>query len=291
MSLQCRKPPTTTTSPTKARWMTAATLAFSASCVAAFSSTLPHRHRYAIHTSQRYVVTDPDTLLREAASNSAQWDRDLSEIETMYNLSSSEPSAEFRDLDPPPSTESLLPRRTPIHQRNTHIITEEEISNQSASEKPVFKRVAMQRRLAHRPTEKSFDTSISKSSTMPGFGVKTTRERAFEDGIFLAESQSGKNLKAHYSPSAKLKRKQANGEAMYRTSPSVPDSLVHFANQIHKVCCCCRRCCRCCCCCFWSRGVNCVVMSSLHLTHRTPFSFLHHRRTGLHLRKNVNWET
>ena len=278
MSLQCRRKSTTKpTSPTKARWMTAATLAFSASCVASFSSTLqPHHRHHAIHTSQRYVVTDPDTLLREATFNNAKWDQDLSEIETMYNLPSSDSSEEFQKFDPPPSTDSLLPKRTPIHQhqqRTAHMITEEEIMNQSCSEKPVFKRVAMQRQL-HRPTERSLDTtSISKSSTMPGFGAMTFRERAFEDGIFLAESKSGKNLrKAHYSPSAKLKRKQTNGESMYKTSPSVPDSLVHFANQIHKVCCCCS-----CCCLFLFWFPICALgndVFSISLTKPHPLSFI-----------------
>jgi len=81
--------------------------------------------------------------------------------------------------------------------------------------------------------------SPRQSSTMPGFqngGQQTDRQRAYRDGIKLAERRTGKKLaKVLNTPEARKQRRQANGEAMYKNSASVPDSLVRFANEIHKV--------------------------------------------------------
>lgn len=71
---------------------------------------------------------------------------------------------------------------------------------------------------------------------MPGFansGFRTSRQRAYQDGIRIAEQRSGKKFVE--SEDARKTRRQLNGEAMYKTSASVPDSLVQFANEIHEV--------------------------------------------------------
>ena len=73
----------------------------------------------------------------------------------------------------------------------------------------------------------------SRSSTMPGFSQKTARQQAFEDGIKLMEQQSGKRF-VETEAQKKSRRKQSS-EQMYKTSASVPDSLVRFANEIHLV--------------------------------------------------------
>ncbi|KAL3921797.1 MAG: hypothetical protein SGILL_002557 [Bacillariaceae sp.] len=70
---------------------------------------------------------------------------------------------------------------------------------------------------------------------MPGFnnGKDTLRQRAYRDGLKIAEQRSGRKIVE--SSKAKKKRRQENGETMYRNSASVPDSLVRFANEIHTV--------------------------------------------------------
>mmetsp|Transcript_8712 Transcript_8712/g.17776 ORF Transcript_8712/g.17776 Transcript_8712/m.17776 type:complete len:872 (-) Transcript_8712:3-2618(-) len=81
--------------------------------------------------------------------------------------------------------------------------------------------------------------TTSKSSTMPGFKTRNVnlsgRRRAHRDGLRIAEQRSGKDLKkiinSRNSVSARTK---ANSEAMYRGSASVPDSLIAYAEQIHR---------------------------------------------------------
>lgn len=61
--------------------------------------------------------------------------------------------------------------------------------------------------------------TISRSSTMPGF-LKTSDQKK------LIRNRTMTNERAH--------RKNLGG-TMYKNNPSVPDSLVHFADQIHQV--------------------------------------------------------
>jgi len=75
----------------------------------------------------------------------------------------------------------------------------------------------------------------SRSSTMPGFmnRAKSDRQIAYEEGIRLLEQQSGK--KVVVSAKDKKMRRAAQGEQMYKSSASVPDSLVDFASEIHDI--------------------------------------------------------
>lgn len=73
----------------------------------------------------------------------------------------------------------------------------------------------------------------SRSSTMPGFAQQTSRQKAFEDGIKLVESKSGRKFTE--TAKAKSDRKKQSSKQMYKTSASVPDSLVRFASEIHLV--------------------------------------------------------
>ena len=234
-------------------WITAATLALTVSSVSAFSSSRIFQPQYATCTTKRRAVTDPDTLLREAVYND-QWDRHVSEIESMYHRSTLDSMDDLKKFQASmvettiatdnskqlSSSSTLLPQRIPIHQRATYSITQEELIRSSASNTPTFKRVASKRRSTLNPEfnnrNEATISTVSKSSTMPGFGATSSREKAFVDGVFLAESRSGKDLSHQFTEEATRKRKQSNGEAMYKTSAAVPDSMVHFANQIHKVC-------------------------------------------------------
>lgn len=238
-------------------WMTAATLVLTVSSVATFSASRVLHHQHATCTTQRRAVTDPDTLFRGTVYNE-QWDRHVSEIESMYHRSSLDSMDDLKmfqasmvettsitdKLAPSSSVLSsssqLIPERIHIHhQRPTYSITQEELIRSSTSSTPTFKRVASKRRynLNQESNNRNDATTstVSKSSTMPGFGATSSRERAFVDGILLAESRSGKDLSYQFTEEARRKRKQSNGEAMYRTSAAVPDSMVNFANQIHMV--------------------------------------------------------
>lgn len=74
----------------------------------------------------------------------------------------------------------------------------------------------------------------SRSSTMPGFlERRTDRTKAIEDGKKIAERNS--RIEYVETPKSKKRQARANGQSMYKASTSVPDSLVHFANEIHHV--------------------------------------------------------
>ncbi len=74
----------------------------------------------------------------------------------------------------------------------------------------------------------------SKSSTMPGFlERRTDRTKAIADGKKIAERNS--RIEFVETPKSKKGQARANGQSMYKASTSVPDSLVHFANEIHHV--------------------------------------------------------
>jgi len=81
-----------------------------------------------------------------------------------------------------------------------------------------------------------------RSSTMPGFiNDKTSRRyRSFRDGLLIAKHSNNQETanrihKILTSENEVLKRKKANSDAMYFSSASVPDSLIAFADEIHKV--------------------------------------------------------
>ena len=70
---------------------------------------------------------------------------------------------------------------------------------------------------------------------MPGFMERSSsdRQKAYRDGIKIAEQRSGKKFVD--TSESKKKRRQINGESMYKSSASVPDSMLQFANEIHEV--------------------------------------------------------
>lgn len=78
-------------------------------------------------------------------------------------------------------------------------------------------------------------SSSGKSSTMPGFMKRSNSnlETAHRNGIRLAERRLDERLVE--TRERKERRKQFNGDLMYKKSASVPDSLVQFAEEIHSV--------------------------------------------------------
>jgi RNA polymerase primary sigma factor len=93
--------------------------------------------------------------------------------------------------------------------------------------------VAPQRkRIAKTVSPKRKKNQRSRSSTMPGFTTASDRQRAYRDGIRAYEGRTGRKLEE--TPEKETKRRKANGEAMYKNSASVPDSMVQFAEEIHQ---------------------------------------------------------
>ena len=82
-------------------------------------------------------------------------------------------------------------------------------------------------------------TTRNKSSTMPGFQQRNVnlsgRRRAHRDGIRIAEERSGKKLeKLVNTGTSTSARRRANSMAMYKSSASVPDSLLAYTREIHQ---------------------------------------------------------
>mmetsp|Transcript_6323 Transcript_6323/g.15671 ORF Transcript_6323/g.15671 Transcript_6323/m.15671 type:complete len:704 (+) Transcript_6323:330-2441(+) len=75
----------------------------------------------------------------------------------------------------------------------------------------------------------------SRSSTMPGFreASNTFRKNAHADGMTVARKNS--RIEFVESKSSRSRRITDCGQSMYKTSNSVPDSLVQFANEIHSI--------------------------------------------------------
>ena len=85
-------------------------------------------------------------------------------------------------------------------------------------------------------TTKSTKVKKSRSSTMPGLAYRSTmRTKAYEDGLDIAETKSGKKIRSSAAlemRSSKVTKR--NSEQMYISSASVPDSLIRFVDEIHK---------------------------------------------------------
>jgi RNA polymerase nonessential primary-like sigma factor len=137
------------------------------------------------------------------------------------------------------STYSLIDRdrRKPI------IITEETVplvddeSNSNIVRKRTRMAINASPKSIRRETAATSKTTTkprkSRSSTMPGFSsINTEKQRAFRDSVRLVEERSGR--KFIDTTEKKQQRRKINGETMYKNSPSVPDSLVQFATEIHQ---------------------------------------------------------
>lgn len=199
------------TVPSPSRWSCLAiTAALALACptsITAFAPLAPmHFSRpTGRSSSRRFAVTDPDILLRDVRQKRSSIDLDA--LEKAYMSSASDYAEPLLDdgfeeaaqepVVPPPT--SVLPKRT-------------------------------RKKATVPPTKKK---RKSRSSTMPGFSQQSSRQKAFEDGIKLMEQSSGRQFKE--TPQEKKKRRKHSSEQMYKTSASVPDSLVRFANEIHLV--------------------------------------------------------
>jgi len=164
--------------------------------------------------TQLAVVTDIDVLLR--GTNQDLEDLYLRSSSATEDDNSKKPLT-AADIDPPPEKktrkelanvplDSLRTNKTLRRKRETII------NNYSSAQQP-----------------------RSRSSTMPGLkgtGARSDREIAYLAGVRAVEQNSGRKLKD--TPDTRAKRRATNGEAMYKNSACVPDSLVQFADEIHR---------------------------------------------------------
>ena len=228
----------------------ASAVALSMSCASAFQNSLPLVERNFVNAPSQTmlrVVTDPKRFLETELS---ERDRsDVNVLESIYLLSNEHDGLnglvveELTKKNSPKSSE-----KTKIEKRRT----KEGDGRSRAGSRVQFKGLSLtpNRRNSRSkkknslsttpPTERSLlvnedRATTSRSSTMPGFKERssTYREKAFRDGIRLAEQRSGKKFVD--TSEAKQKRRQINGETMYKLSASVPESMMQFANEIHDV--------------------------------------------------------
>ena len=134
----------------------------------------------------------------------------------------------------PPSTSSSVGRSfrpvssTPAQQRRS-------VNARRSSKVAVPER----KRKSRTSTTTTTTATRNKSSTMPGFQERNVnlsgRRRAHRDGIRIAEERSGKNLeKIVNTGTSTSARRRANSMAMYKSSASVPDSLLAYTKEIHQ---------------------------------------------------------
>lgn len=196
----------------------AATVAFSLSVVAAFQSSLPvgFTHRAANNPTHMHVLKDPRSLPMEALayqddntnSDSNNNNNSNKEIEKLYSIS----------LDDDRYYPHAVQERAGTA-KVAHPVQFKGLTSTARKRKAVPK------------STKSANTR-NRSSTMPGFSADSNNQKAHRDGVRLVERRTGR--KVVDTPQDKQKRKKANGEAMYLSSTSVPDSMIQFAGEIHR---------------------------------------------------------
>jgi hypothetical protein len=191
------------------------------------------------------VMTDPEHLLRKELTEKRK--SDLSAIQDMYLISTGyDGLGELLEAAPTTTKKksSNVVKRKKVVRKVDKVPKTADASEPSATTKLVqFKGLSTASRIrnsgpraATKAGEKA--VTISRSSTMPGFTDRgpTDREKAYTDGINLAERRSGKNLsKIFNTEAAKKDRKRASGDSMYKSSNSVPDSMIQFAKEIHDI--------------------------------------------------------
>jgi hypothetical protein len=205
-------------------------------------------------SSRRLAVTDPDTLLRDTIRRRSV---DLEALENVYNLSGGFDESSRIEQDSIETMSSKRPekkrevkdkgslresnkdveamRLQTIGDNSQEVLGREMTDDEWSAELGKINLEAIRQAIGG-AADTSAKTKRSRSSTMPGFGTKhmTGSERSFRDGIRLAEQRSGRQLSQYVDkPQSRKDRSRLNSEAMYKTSASVPDSLVRFANEIH----------------------------------------------------------
>jgi DNA-directed RNA polymerase sigma subunit (sigma70/sigma32) len=230
-------------------FLVASALAFTMSYATAFQNSFNHMRKPAdmrrASPAKLHVVTDPRQLMFVDTEGDDRFER--SALEDMYLLSTDSEGLSGMLIENPPVRQSLKSRdKSKMKKENTVEVLEENVISENRLQfnglsTTVNKRARRKSSLRRAPVIHSEESmqrrapTRNMSSTMPGFMERgnSDRQKAFRDGIKIAEHRSGK--KYLDTEAAKMKRRQINGEHMYRTSASVPDSMLQFANEIHCV--------------------------------------------------------
>lgn len=179
--------------------------------------------------SHLLAVTDPEVLIHGT-------NQDIEKIANMYSLPSEEivesPQNNRRVVDP----EKAHSRRVKMLRKNKHKTAgapgvTESSTDSTSRERIQFRGLSTTAR-RRRPRSAVASPTRQKSSTMPGFATESGRQREYREGIRITERKTGKKFVETQADN--VRRKKQQGEAMYRNSASVPDSLVQFADEIHK---------------------------------------------------------
>lgn len=219
----------------------------------AVEATTSHQHTPCSSTTLLKAVTDPDVLLRDYLESTQQESldkssggnkkqrkpkrsntriqknmNDLYKLESVYGYNDS-----FSDDDA-----ALIQQA----QANKSPVASLENGKSTSSKRTRKQKTASQLKMkTSASTKRSKSKSVvSKSSTMPGFFDKSTgRIQSFQHGLKIAKSsnrqQADKIEQAVMSEQEQKNRKTSNSQAMYKSSATVPDSLIDFAKEIHKV--------------------------------------------------------
>ena len=206
--------------------------------------------QHVLHSSSTLLkaVTDPDVLLRDylestkessdksSGSNKKQRSttriqkdmNDLYKLESVYGYNDS-----FSDNDAT-LIQQAQANKSPVASLDNETLTS---SRRSRKQKSASQLKIKTSASTKRSKSKSV---VSKSSTMPGFFDKSTgRIQSFQHGLKIAKSsnkqQADKIEQAVMSEQEQKNRRKSNSQAMYRSSATVPDSLIDFAKEIHKV--------------------------------------------------------
>jgi hypothetical protein len=207
-------------------------------------STIPRPFKYRPKLSSSAVQFTAETIKNEFETGRAKSRRrkvilsaddelqlairsQQDEIERLYTI-----STEIDDYD------ELAAIRTLEHNVSTSKIKKMagiRGDNETESESLMRKRVQVSMKSAPRVLAnkaKTVSPHISRSSTMPGLSNRNYNQSAFRAGIRIVEERTGRRYID--TPEKRSKRRKANGEALYKNNPSVPDSMMQFADEIHQ---------------------------------------------------------
>ena len=194
----------------RASFLVASALVVTAS---AFQTSLPHTSRDTVVTTRRFptaqrVLTEPDTILRMDPVEGRR--PDLGSLEDVYILST--------DYDRLPGDNMVSarrvvkPRRKPPKKislstmsnkqvgkgpsKSRHAAKFDEFEQQLSVVPNVSPKASIAREHTAAKEGRSTTSRGNRSSTMPGFVERgmSGRQRAFDDGIKMAEQRSGKQI-------------------------------------------------------------------------------------------------
>jgi hypothetical protein len=199
-----------------------------------------HPARHDRSATRLSVVTDPKQLMCLGIDDGGGVDRRA--LEDIYLIATAESDGLSGEMVEGSPSRSRSQTMSKAKIKTTRKVTEEEWGEVDAT---ISKRLKFRglttgpdgrfKRDSLSRTPPRPKSTLSRSSTMPGFSesARTDHMLAYKDGIKFAERLSGRTFKD--TAETRRKRRAKNGEAMYKTSASVPDSLVDFANQIHEI--------------------------------------------------------